>query len=66
MGIDYLSKNLASPDENVGVILRDMNDGLQRADTIIRGLLDFPCLGPSTCRRRISTTSSSSVGPREA
>jgi PAS domain S-box-containing protein len=41
MGIDYLTKNLASPDENVGVILHDMNDALQRADTIIRGLLDF-------------------------
>ena len=41
MGIDYLTKNLASPDENVGVILSDMNEALQRADTIIRGLLDF-------------------------
>ena len=41
MGIDYMSKNLASPDENVALILSDMNDALKRADSIILGLLDF-------------------------
>ncbi len=41
MGIDYLTKNLATSDENVGVILHDMNDAVQRADTILKGLLDF-------------------------
>lgn len=41
MGVAYLSKNLASPDENVALILNDMNDAIKRADSIILGLLDF-------------------------
>ncbi len=41
MGIDYMTKNLVSPDENVGLILNDMTDALKRADGIIMGLLDF-------------------------
>lgn len=41
MGIDYLSKNLESPDENIGLILDDMAEAIQRADGIILGLLDF-------------------------
>jgi PAS domain S-box-containing protein len=41
MGADYLSKNLASPDENVALILADMTDAINRADAIIMGLLDF-------------------------
>jgi len=41
MGIDYMTKNLASPDTNVGLILNDMTDALKRADAIILGLLDF-------------------------
>jgi PAS domain S-box-containing protein len=41
MGIDYMIKNLVSPDTNVGLILNDMNDALKRADAIILGLLDF-------------------------
>jgi len=41
MGLDYLLKNLASPDENVALILSDMHDALKRADVIIHGLLDF-------------------------
>jgi PAS domain S-box-containing protein len=41
MGIDYMTKNLASPDQNVALILNDMNDALKRADAIILGLLDF-------------------------
>jgi len=41
MGIDYLKKNLASPDANVGLILGDMHEALKRADLIIHGLLDF-------------------------
>jgi PAS domain S-box-containing protein len=41
MGADYLAKNLASPDENVALILADMTDAINRADGIIMGLLDF-------------------------
>lgn len=41
MGIDYLTKNLASPDGNVALILNDMHDAIKRADLIIMGLLDF-------------------------
>ena len=45
MGIDYMSKNLVSPDENLAQILSDMNDALKRADSIILGLLDFSLPG---------------------
>jgi signal transduction histidine kinase len=45
MGIDYMSKNLVSPDENLAQILGDMNDALKRADSIILGLLDFSLPG---------------------
>lgn len=45
MGIDYISKNLGSPDENIAQILSDMNDALKRADSIILGLLDFSVPG---------------------
>lgn len=41
MGIDYMIKNLASPDQNIALILNDMNDALKRADRTILGLLDF-------------------------
>src|SRR5205823_4665447 len=45
MGIDYISKNIVSPDENFVQILGDMNDALKRADSIILGLLDFSVPG---------------------
>jgi PAS domain S-box-containing protein len=41
MGVDYLSKNLDSTDENVSLILGDMAEAIKRADGIILGLLDF-------------------------
>lgn len=41
MGTDYLTTNLQSNDENVGLILADMADAIKRADGIIMGLLDF-------------------------
>jgi len=41
MGVDYMSKHLVSPDENVALILSDMRDAMKRADLIIHGLLDF-------------------------
>lgn len=41
MGTDYLTANLQSNDENVGLILTDMADAIKRADGIIMGLLDF-------------------------
>ena len=45
MGIDYVTKNIVSPDENLAQILSDMNDALKRADSIILGLLDFSVPG---------------------
>ena len=45
MGIDYVSQNIVSPDENLAQILTDMKDALKRADTIILGLLDFSLPG---------------------
>jgi signal transduction histidine kinase len=41
MGIEYLAKNLASPDEHVAAILADMTEACKRADAIIKDMLDF-------------------------
>ncbi len=41
MGLDYMMKNLVSPDANISLILGDMHEALKRADLIIHGLLDF-------------------------
>jgi PAS domain S-box-containing protein len=41
MGVDYFQRNLSTPDPNVATILRDMSDSIDRANSIIMGLLDF-------------------------
>ncbi len=41
MGADYLAKNLPNPDPETKIILADMHEAVRRADSIIRGLLDF-------------------------
>ncbi|NQU95164.1 MAG: hypothetical protein HQ549_02900 [Candidatus Omnitrophica bacterium] len=40
-GLEYLSKNINSKDENVNSILNYMEDAVKKADGTIRGLLDF-------------------------
>ncbi len=40
MGIEYIS-SIPVQDENAGVILHEMSEAVLRADTVIRGLLDF-------------------------
>lgn len=40
MGIDFLS-SLDTGDESAPIILREMSDAVLRADSVIRGLLDF-------------------------
>jgi signal transduction histidine kinase len=40
-GLDYLASAPACVDPNVGMVCQDMKDALGRADTVIRGLLDF-------------------------
>ncbi|MEA3189225.1 MAG: hypothetical protein QOD99_3055 [Chthoniobacter sp.] len=41
MGVDYLGQQNFSDDSNVPMILKDMSDAVQRADDVIKGLLDF-------------------------
>ncbi|MBI5819099.1 MAG: PAS domain-containing protein [Verrucomicrobia bacterium] len=41
MGINYLSKVVQSPDENVAMVMEEMNHAIKRADAIIAGLLEF-------------------------
>ncbi|HUF63219.1 MAG TPA: ATP-binding protein [Verrucomicrobiales bacterium] len=41
MGIEYLSEGIEPEDPNIPVILKRMEEAVHRADTIIRGLLDF-------------------------
>ncbi|HKQ18403.1 MAG TPA: ATP-binding protein [Candidatus Eisenbacteria bacterium] len=39
--IDYLADTIASPDEDTTAALTDARDAVKRADSVIRGLLDF-------------------------
>ena len=41
MGINYLNRKLTGPDETVNVVLREMREAIDRADSITRGLLNF-------------------------
>ncbi len=41
MGIEYLSKYHVSCDEDTGTLLEDMDNAARRADSVIKGLLDF-------------------------
>lgn len=45
MGIAYLSKQLPNGDPTLGMVLNDMEGAVRRADTVIRGLLDFSAPG---------------------
>lgn len=40
-GIKYLSKRLPTEDDSVKQVLEDMSDAVERADRVIRGLLDL-------------------------
>ncbi len=41
LGVEYLSGGLTPEDENVPVVLQEISDSAKRADTIIRGMVDF-------------------------
>jgi len=40
-GIHYLSKHLTTNGDNVTLALQDMNNAVKRANSVVRGLLDF-------------------------
>ena len=41
MSVEYLSKNLTNRDEQTAMLLDDMEYAVNKADSVIRGLLDF-------------------------
>tara|TARA_R110002096_G_scaffold107824_4_gene236072 strand:- start:2464 stop:3741 length:1278 start_codon:yes stop_codon:yes gene_type:complete len=41
LGVDYLSQGIDADDENVDKILTQMREAVERADRIVRGLVDF-------------------------
>jgi PAS domain S-box-containing protein len=41
LGVDYLSSGIDPADPNIDVILKEMRYAIERADKIVRGLLDF-------------------------
>ena len=41
LGVDYLSQGVDANDPNVAIILKQMRDAVDRADRIVRGLVDF-------------------------
>ncbi len=40
-GLDFLSQSLEKPDETITSVIKDMQDAILRANTVIHGLLDF-------------------------
>ena len=46
MGLDYLGPGLKAEDPNVPSVLADMRGAVTRANTIVRGLLDFAAPTP--------------------
>ena len=41
LDVDYLTNTLTNGDENIPIILQDINNAVKRADTVIKGLLNF-------------------------
>ena len=41
MGVNFLSRKIATEDSNTQTVLKEMRDAIDRANTITRGLLDF-------------------------
>ncbi len=41
LGVDYLSEGIDPDDPNIATILKQMRDAVDRADRIVRGLVDF-------------------------
>ena len=41
MGVTFLTKRLGNTDESVVMVLKEIRDAIERADSITRGLLDF-------------------------
>ncbi len=41
MGVEYLTKHLPADDENLNLVVSNMAEAVRRADSVIRGLLDF-------------------------
>jgi PAS domain S-box-containing protein len=41
MGLNYLTRKVPATDENTTMVLREMKEAVERANTITRGLLDF-------------------------
>jgi len=41
LGVDYLSEGIDPEDPNIATILKQMRDAVDRADRIVRGLVDF-------------------------
>jgi PAS domain S-box-containing protein len=41
MGLEFLTQHPAAQDSDVAQVLRDMTSAIQRADSVVRGLLDF-------------------------
>ena len=41
MGVDYLSRNIGTPSQELPAVLDDMRNAISRADRIVRGLLEF-------------------------
>ncbi|NIO11967.1 MAG: GHKL domain-containing protein [Deltaproteobacteria bacterium] len=43
-GVDYLNKKLGTEDKNLALVLKNMHEAVTRADSIVRGLMDFSTL----------------------
>jgi len=50
LGVDYLSRHLGSGDKTSESVLNDMAEAVQRADAIIRGLMEFSSYNKGSVR----------------
>jgi PAS domain S-box-containing protein len=50
LGVDYLSNHILADDVNATTVLADLSEAVQRADAIIRGLLEFSACTNRTVR----------------
>jgi signal transduction histidine kinase len=49
LGVDYLSQGIDPEDDNVDKILKQMREAVERADSIVGGLIDFSSQQSLTC-----------------
>ncbi|MBI2947057.1 MAG: PAS domain-containing protein [Verrucomicrobia bacterium] len=63
MGVDYLTENFATGHETVTLVLDEMREAIKRADSIVRGLLEFSSVNqPNASEEDLNRVVEKSIG----